>query len=92
MVDTPLRLAPPPADERPTPAPTLEPWLLDANDLAKLLRLSLRSIRKLDRAGKLPKPLRVGRAVRWKFDEIRAWVSAGAPDRQTWARLRDARS
>ena len=87
----PLRLATPPAADRPTPAPALEPLLLSARDLAALLRLGLRTVRSMDAGGKLPAPVRVGGSVRWRLDELRAWLDAGAPDRQTWARIRDAR-
>ena len=91
MADTPLRLVTSPAEDRPTPAPAVEPLLATARDLAAMLRLSLRTIRLMDRAGKLPEPLRVGGSVRWRLDEIRAWVAGGCPDRATWARIRDAR-
>jgi excisionase family DNA binding protein len=87
----PLRFDALPADDRPTPAPALEPLLLSAHDLAVLLRLGLRTIRSMDAAGKLPAPVRVGVSVRWRLDELRAWLDAGAPDRETWARIRDAR-
>jgi predicted DNA-binding transcriptional regulator AlpA len=75
------------------PAPTLavEPLLLSARDLAVMLRLGIRTVRAMDAAGKLPAPLRVGGSVRWRLDELRAWLDAGAPDRETWARIRDAR-
>jgi predicted DNA-binding transcriptional regulator AlpA len=60
--------------------------------LAALLRLGLRTIRSMDRAGKLPEPIRLSSGcVRWRYAEIRAWLDAGAPDRATWARVRDAR-
>jgi predicted DNA-binding transcriptional regulator AlpA len=45
----------------------------------------------MDAAGRLPAPVRIGGSVRWRLDEIRAWLDAGAPDRATWARVRDAR-
>ena len=85
-------VADPPADDRPTPAPAPEPLLLSARDLAAMLRLGLRTIRSLDSAGRLPRPLRITPGcVRWRYDEIRAWLDAGAPCRQVWARLRAAR-
>lgn len=61
--------------------PTAGPLVLSARDLAALLRLGLRTIRSMDAAGKLPAPVRVGGSVRWRLDEIRAWLDAGAPDR-----------
>ena len=85
----PLHLDALPADDRPARVSALEPLLVSANDLAKLLRLSVRTIRALDASGKLPRPLRISPGcVRWKFDEIRSWVAAGAPDRAMWERIR----
>jgi predicted DNA-binding transcriptional regulator AlpA len=81
-----------PAEDRPTPAPALEPMLLSASDLTVLLKLSLRTIRAMDRAGKLPKPIRIGGSIRWRRDEILLWIDSGCPNRATWARVRDARS
>jgi predicted DNA-binding transcriptional regulator AlpA len=60
--------------------------------LAALLRLGLRTIRSMDRAGKLPEPIRLSSGcVRWRYGEILDWLRAGAPCRQTWARIRAAR-
>jgi len=87
----PLRFAALPADDRPTPAPVLEPLLLSARDLAAMLRLGLRTVRSMDAAGKLPAPVRVGGSVRWRLDEIRAWLDAGCPAREAWACVRAAR-
>ena len=69
----------------------LPPLVVDAKRLAKLLGLGLRTIRTHDAAGKLPAPVRIGGRVVWSVAEIRAWLSAGAPDRATWAAIRDAR-
>ena len=89
MSDTPLRFAALPADDRPTPASALEPLLLSARDLTVVLRLSLRTIRSMDAAGRLPEPLRLSPGcVRWKFSEIRDWVNAGCPTREVWAARR----
>lgn len=62
----------------------------DARRLAKALGMGLRTIRTLDAAGKLPKPIRIGGRVVWRMKEIRAWLAAGAPDRETWAAMCDA--
>lgn len=62
------------------------PLLLSARDLAALLRLSLRTIRAMDAAGKLPAPLRIGGSVRWRTDDIRAWLDAGCPPRDSASR------
>ena len=64
---------------------------VDAKRLAKMLNLGLRTIRSYDVAGKLPSPIRIGSRVLWRVDEIRKWVNAGAPDRETWERINAAR-
>ncbi len=58
--------------------------LLGAIDLARRLGVSVRTVRRLDAAGKLPKPVRLGHSVRWRSDEIERWVVAGCPERATW--------
>jgi predicted DNA-binding transcriptional regulator AlpA len=84
-----------------TPAPSLGsdpaadpagmPFVVDARRLAGLLCCGLRTVRLWHAAGRLPAPIRLGGRVVWRVDEIRAWLNAGAPDRETWATLRDAR-
>ena len=70
----------------------LSPVAVDAKRLAALLNVSVRTIRTLDAAGKLPRPVKIGgRSVRWVASEIEAWLAAGAPDRRTWETLRSER-
>ncbi len=62
---------------------------VDANCLARLLCLSVRSVRTLDAMGRLPQPLALGlRAKRWSVREIQDWLDAGAPDRAMWEVLK----
>ena len=81
---------PNPAPREPTPADTTnaEPLLLSAADLSRELGISARTIRRLDLEGKIPAPVRIGRAVRWRRDEIVEWLAAGAPDRAEWLAIR----
>ena len=65
--------------------------VVDARRLARLLCCAVRTVRTWDAAGKLPAPLRIGGRVVWRVDEIHAWLAAGAPDRSTWATIRNAR-
>lgn len=59
--------------------------LLSAEDLAGELRVSVRSIRRMDATGELPAPIRLSsRAVRWRRAELRAWIEAGCPPRDEW--------
>ncbi len=65
-------------------APTDRLLAVDAKRLAELLAVSLRTVRRLDSAGKLPRPVRIGGAVRWRLDEIAAWLASDCPDRNRW--------
>lgn len=53
--------------------------------LGTLLGISRSMVHKLNSAGKLPAPVRLGRCLRWRADEIAAWVAAGCPSRADWS-------
>jgi len=67
------------------------PLVVDARRLAAMLCSGIRTVRTWDAAGKLPQPIRIGGRVVWRVEEIRAWLAAGAPDRETWTAIRAAR-
>jgi predicted DNA-binding transcriptional regulator AlpA len=52
--------------------------LLDPNDLAALLKLDARSVRRLRNAGEIPEPIMVGGAPRWIRARILAWLAERA--------------
>lgn len=54
--------------------------LVSAQTLAKRLGVSVRTLWRLRGAGKLPSPVRLGGAVRWRTADIEAWVAAGCPN------------
>ncbi|MEX0717056.1 MAG: helix-turn-helix domain-containing protein [Planctomycetaceae bacterium] len=58
--------------------------LLTAPEVARLLRLSDRTVRRLDSSGCLPRGLRIGGSKRWRRDELLAWIGAGCPRRNDW--------
>ncbi len=61
---------------------------LAAKDAAAMLGISRAQLWKLHASGKIPLPVRLGtKAPRWRVDELRAWLAAGCPDRQTWERM-----
>jgi excisionase family DNA binding protein len=64
--------------------------VVDAKQLARLLGCGLRTLRAWDSSGKLPAPIRIGRCVRWRIDEIRTWLDAGCPNRELWMRIKSA--
>jgi prophage regulatory protein len=67
------------------------PLAVDARGLARLLSSGKRTVSTWNAAGKIPAPVKIGGRVVWVVSEIRAWLAAGAPDRETWNALRAAR-
>lgn len=65
---------------------------VDAAELAKLLSVSVRHVRRMDSAGKLPEPIHIGRCVRWKLSEIGSWCDAGTPDRKKWNSIKGGKN
>jgi predicted DNA-binding transcriptional regulator AlpA len=64
---------------------------IDAVQLGKLLGLSLRTIRRLDSSGRIPRPVRIGGAVRWRIEEITAWLEEDCPSRRQWEAIQELR-
>lgn len=58
--------------------------LLTAKQLGQLLALSKRQIFRLNSCGKLPKPLKIGGAIRWKLADIALWQDGNCPDRREY--------
>lgn len=57
---------------------------VDAEAAAQMVGVSVRHWWALHSSGRCPLPIRMGRAVRWRVDELRQWVAAGAPERSRW--------
>jgi prophage regulatory protein len=81
----PLVDPPPEVTAAPTPTPTptsaASPLLLDIATLASMTGWSVDTLRRYLSAGRLPAPLRIGGSVRWRADDVRAWVAWGCPPR-----------
>lgn len=56
--------------------------LLTAKELGLLLALSKRQIFRLNACGKIPKPLKISGAVRWRLADIIRWQDLNCPDRK----------
>lgn len=48
--------------------------LLTVKELAKLLKISIRSIWRYRSMGAIPKPIKVGKSVRWDRKDIEQWL------------------
>ncbi len=57
------------------PIPT--PALLSAAQVSVMLGISVRTLWRLKSAGKIPTTVRVGNSVRWRREELIAWISEG---------------
>ena len=58
-------------------------------DAARVLGVSRATFFKMHSAGKLPLPVYLTpRCPRWVRGELLSWLEAGAPDRQTWGKLK----
>ncbi len=66
------------------PSTPVAPLLVDAATIAALLNVSQRHVHRLDALEQVPEPVRLGRSVRWRREEIDAWVAAGCPRRSLW--------
>ena len=53
------------------------PELLTIRELAKVLKLSPRSIWRLVKNQQLPAPVRIGGSIRWRADDISLWIAKG---------------
>lgn len=67
---------------------TAIPLAVDARDAAALFGLGRSTWLKLQAAGRIPRPRRLGRRVLWDTAELRAWWEAGAPAREAWDAMR----
>jgi prophage regulatory protein len=71
-----------------TPAPAA-PLLLSGRLAAALCGVSLATWHRWAAAGRCPAPLRLSPGcVRWRAQELAAWIAAACPDRRTWEALR----
>jgi predicted DNA-binding transcriptional regulator AlpA len=66
-----------------------DPLLLPRAEAAHICGgLSKATWARLNSAGKIPRPVRLGGRVLWRLEELRDWVRAGCPDRQRWELFR----
>ena len=58
---------------------SLNPLLITAADLARLLQISTRTVWRLVSAGQVPEPVRFAKTVRWHLEKIKKWIAEGCP-------------
>jgi predicted DNA-binding transcriptional regulator AlpA len=72
-----------------TPAST--PFAVEAKEAARLCGVSRATWYKLRKAGKVPRPVRLGRRTIWRVDELREWMDSGCPALMKWEAMKPAR-
>lgn len=45
-----------------------------ASEIASLFNLSRSSVHKLSKKGEFPKPLQIGRCLRWNVEDVQQWI------------------
>jgi predicted DNA-binding transcriptional regulator AlpA len=55
------------------------PRLINAEELARMMDISERTLWRLLSGGKVPQPVRIGRNTRWRLAEVAAWIERGCP-------------
>ncbi|GAF85076.1 unnamed protein product [marine sediment metagenome] len=58
--------------------------LIDVRQVAAIVGCSARHVANLDKTGRILRPLRLGRSVRWDRDAIDRWIDSGCPSRDAW--------
>ena len=64
------------------------PMLVNAEQLAELLNVSVAHIYRMRHSAKLPEPVKFGGSVRWPIEEIKSWIAAGLPNRIRWNEMK----
>jgi excisionase family DNA binding protein len=58
--------------------------LVDVKELAEMLRCDDETIRRMNRAHRLPNPIPGRKSLLWTREVISAWMKAGCPDPISW--------
>ena len=66
------------------PESPVTPLLLGAEQVGLMLGISRSTVYRLNAEGRLPRPVHLGRAARWRREELLQWVQAGCPSRERW--------
>lgn len=64
--------------------------LLTAKAVGEVLSLSKRQIFRLNSAGKIPAPVRIGGSVRWRQGDVERWIAWDCPDKKTFEATKQA--
>ncbi len=66
-----------------------ESMLIDAKESAALCGVAVSTWYNLLASSRVPKPVRLGRSVKWRREELKAWIGAGCPARSVWDSMKE---
>ena len=75
----------------PAEAASLRVLGIEAAQAARLCGISRATWYSLRKAGRVPRPVRLGRRVLWRVEELREWMAAGCPPLSRWDTLKKGR-
>ncbi len=55
------------------------PVMLTSNELARMLKISMRSLMETSQCCLLPAPIQLGGSIRWRADDVLPWIAKGCP-------------
>lgn len=61
--------------------PIVERIAVDARGVAEMFSVGLRTVRRWDSSGRLPRAFTIGRRKLWRVDDLRQWAADGFPGR-----------
>lgn len=73
-----------------SPATDSPASLINVDQVATLLGVSARTVRRMADSGAMPRPRRLNTLIRWSRLEIEAWVKAGCPSCRPATKARHA--
>ena len=73
-----------------SPATDSPATLFDVEQVATLLGVSARTVRRMADSNAMPRPRRLNTLIRWSRLEIEAWVKAGCPSCRPSTKARHA--
>jgi predicted DNA-binding transcriptional regulator AlpA len=71
---------------------TIAPLAVEAAMAAHLCGVSRATWYSLRKAGRIPRPVRLGRRVLWRIEELQEWMAAGCPPCSRWDAMKKGRS
>lgn len=60
-------------------SPTEHALLIDGKEASRLLGVCEKTLQGMSKRGEMPPVIKIGRAVRWSYPALQAWVVAGCP-------------